>query len=267
MSAKLMLSGRSNTNYKLVLRDGGTFILRFRAGCSGSAESYVFDLVRDLVPVPTEIYRSESWSVLSYLEGDLLETIPRHTAQAAAALARISSVTFGSSGWIKGDGTISPFPFGGVTGYIKEKLDDPVVQGWIGAESTEAISLVLKKETWRLEELEDERCLVHGDFNPSNILIAGGSVSGILDWEHCHSGSPYMDIGNLIRHTGPEYRGQVEERIKAEGMTLPADWKERTQLMDLTSNLEFLTSARSDGFKRQCVDRIRQFLRRFHHVN
>ena len=266
LSADLLLSGRSNTNYKLVLRGGGTYILRLRAAGTGSTESYVLGLVKDIIPVPEEIHRSESWSVYSYLEGELLERSPHHSAKAAAALARISSVAFDSTGWINGDGTISPFLFGGVTGYVREKLDDPRVQDWIGAETGGAISRVLIQEKRRLEALEGESRLVHGDFNPSNILIADGMVSGILDWEYCHSGSPYMDIGNLIRHTSPEYHGHIKAGLQEAGMSLPDDWKERAELMDLTSNLEFLTSARSDGFKRSCVDRIQHFLRKFHRV-
>ena len=45
-------------------------------------------------------------------------------------------------------------------------------------------------------------------------------------------------------------------------MTLPSDWKERAELVDPTSQLEFVASTRSDDFKRQCVARIETFLRR-----
>jgi hypothetical protein len=43
---------------------------------------------------------------------------------------------------------------------------------------------------------------VHGDFNSTNILVHKGAVTCILDWEFSHAGSPYMDIGNLLRHMG-----------------------------------------------------------------
>jgi aminoglycoside phosphotransferase (APT) family kinase protein len=43
--------------------------------------------------------------------------------------------------------------------------------------------------------------LVHGDFNPKNILVApdGPSVSGLVDWEFAHAGSVHTDFGNLTR--------------------------------------------------------------------
>ncbi len=65
---------------------------------------------------------------------------------------------------------------------------------------------------------------------------------------------------NLLRHTHPDYHSEIKSGLESGGMSLPSDWKERAELVDLTSHLEFLTSARSDNFKRQCVARIESFL-------
>lgn len=46
------------------------------------------------------------------------------------------------------------------------------------------------------------RCvLVHSDFNPKNLLVdpVTGQVTGLLDWEFAHAGSPYHDLGNMLR--------------------------------------------------------------------
>ena len=77
-------------------------------------------------------------------------------------------------------------------------------------------------ESGRLEELESDRRLVHGDFNPTNILIDDGAVSGVLDWEYCHSGTPYMDIGNLLRHTPANTTGRSRRAWKQVGWLFPA---------------------------------------------
>lgn len=71
-----------------------------------------------------------------------------------------------------------------------------------------------------------------------------------MDWEYCHSGSVYMDIGNLLRNTHPDDHIQIKSGLESGGMSLPSHSKERTELVDLTSQLEFLTSTRSDDFKR-----------------
>ena len=42
---------------------------------------------------------------------------------------------------------------------------------------------------------------MHSDFNPKNLLVnpATGELTGLLDWEFAHAGSPVTDLGNLLR--------------------------------------------------------------------
>ena len=44
-------------------------------------------------------------------------------------------------------------------------------------------------------------CLVHGDFNVKNLLLDPGNwqVTALLDWEFAHAGTPFTDLGNLLR--------------------------------------------------------------------
>jgi aminoglycoside phosphotransferase (APT) family kinase protein len=37
--------------------------------------------------------------------------------------------------------------------------------------------------------------LVHGDFKPGNVLLDGGDVTAVLDWETAHLGDPHEDLG------------------------------------------------------------------------
>lgn len=43
--------------------------------------------------------------------------------------------------------------------------------------------------------------LVHGDLNPKNVVVdtGTGAVAAVVDWEHAHAGSPYADLGSLLR--------------------------------------------------------------------
>ncbi len=262
-SAQLLQSGKINTNYKLVLSDGQICVVRLYSHGDAAREAAIMDLVRDLVPVPQEIDRGEGWSVFSFLEGELLQGVPEHSAAAARALAKISSVGFESPGWINQDGTVSPFSFGSGGGFTAQMLARTDVRKWLGEEVVEALVEILDRESERLGELNAESRLVHGDFNPTNILVRDGAVSGILDWEFSHSGTPYMDIGNLLRNTNPSHHHRIRAGLEAGGVRLPEDWQERAELVDLSSHLEFLTSTRSDTFKRQCVTRVHGFIRRF----
>jgi aminoglycoside phosphotransferase (APT) family kinase protein len=140
-------------------------------------------------------------------------------------------------------------------------LADENVYRWIGNERIDRIKMVAKREAGRMAELDAQGQLVHGDFNPGNILIHNGEVSGVLDWEFSLSGTPYMDIGNLLRNLDEQYHAEVYAGLTAGGMNLPRDWKERARLVDLSSHLEFLTSNRADAFKRKCVAKIDNFLK------
>jgi aminoglycoside phosphotransferase (APT) family kinase protein len=263
LSAALLPAGKSNTNYKLILSGGETGVLRLYSHGSAEREAYVMNRVKDLVPVPVELARGENWSVFSFLEGELLENVPEHSGAAAEALAKIASVVFESRGWINAGGAISPFSFDGAKGFITEMLEDAKVRAWLEQKTIDAIFKILANERARLEEMDAESSLAHGDFNPTNILIHRGKVSGILDWEFCHSGTPYMDVGNLLRHTAAKYHREIKLGLEAGGMNLPDDWKERAELVDLASHLEFLTSNRSEEFKRRCVSRIERFVAKF----
>jgi len=50
-------------------------------------------------------------------------------------------------------------------------------------------------------DTEQRVCLVHSDLNPKNLLVDPESlaVTGLVDWEFAHAGSPYADLGNLLR--------------------------------------------------------------------
>jgi aminoglycoside phosphotransferase (APT) family kinase protein len=47
--------------------------------------------------------------------------------------------------------------------------------------------------------------LVHGDFRPANVLVDGGRLHALLDWELAHLGDPYDDLG---WYTCSVYRGE-----------------------------------------------------------
>ena len=73
---ELLLAGKGNTNYKLVLSDGGTYVLRLYRAENYGREAHAMDLVRDLVPVPVEVDRGDTWSLFTFLEGEHLEDVP-----------------------------------------------------------------------------------------------------------------------------------------------------------------------------------------------
>jgi len=61
--------------------------------------------------------------------------------------------------------------------------------------------------------------LVHGDFKPGNVLLEGGRVTAVLDWETAHLGDPHEDLG------------WVTNPLRAREHQIPGAW-EPDELLD-----------------------------------
>jgi aminoglycoside phosphotransferase (APT) family kinase protein len=259
-SVQLMALGKSNTNYRLILTDGEVCLLRLHnPGSDVERENYILHLVRKIVPVPAVLASGGDWSIHSFVEGTALADAPECIQAVAEALARISSLRFTSSGWIQAGGSIAPFDFGNGKSFLGSMLERADVCAWVGSKTAVALRRIVLEQ----QPNADDPRLVHGDFNPTNILVHKGAVTGILDWEFSHAGSPYMDIGNLLRHMDPKYHGEIEAGLVAGGLSVPPDWPRKAELVDLCSHLEFLTTQRSDAFKQRCADWIGDFVERY----
>src|SRR5690606_15280526 len=115
-------------------------------------------------------------------------------------LAAIHGFTFAGPGFLAADLSIAARPPGGRDGLLGF-LHGCLVQGAggarLGAEGTAAVLAFAAREGHRVEAWEGVPCLSHGDFNGSNLLVADGLVSAVLDWEFAFSGGPAFDFGNL----------------------------------------------------------------------
>jgi aminoglycoside phosphotransferase (APT) family kinase protein len=109
--------------------------------------------------------------------------------------------------------------------------------------------------------------LVHSDFNPKNLLVreqAGGwTVAAVLDWEFAFSGSPLVDVGNMLRFPADLPPGFVEAFVAgfAEGGgVLPAAWREISLALDLFALADLLTRPADHRYFRRAVQAIRRRL-------
>lgn len=134
----------------------------------------------------------------------------------------------------------------------------------------------LRDRVWRLVGTSSARFsdrwpahLVHGDFNPSNLLLdEGGEVAAVLDWEFAHAGKLWMDLGNLLRARPelplpPYFVAALCEGLGDLGVSLPPNWNELRLLEDLASACEFLSSAEErPQAHAQALEQIRTTLAR-----
>ena len=84
---------------------------------------------------------------------------------------------------------------------------------WEATETHEVPAM--NESTKRLRESMPEQVgasIVHGDYRLGNMIVNGGVVSAILDWELCTLGDPLADLGYLLNNWSAP--GEGEEDVK-----------------------------------------------------
>ncbi|WP_300642096.1 phosphotransferase [Nocardioides sp.] len=104
--------------------------------------------------------------------------------------------------------------------------------------------------------------LVHGDLNAKNLLLASTEddrvvVTGVLDWEFAHAGSPWADLGNLLREQrSPAYVEAVLDTV-ADRRGVPVDLAlDLARAADLVAVVELATRRGSNPVSDAAHERL-----------
>ncbi len=198
-------------------------------------------------PITGGAYAVQEWVAGLRLDHAAMEadtpTLAALGAAVGATLARVHGVRFPSHGFFGTDLAIAqPIALDGAAllGFMRERLTDGPGGARLGSALTEALFAVAARHAGLLEAWPGGPRLIHGDCNPSNILLrqeAGGwMVAGVLDWEFALSGLPAMDFGMLLRPdlgARPGFATALEAGYRAAGGALPEDWRASAMLADV----------------------------------
>ena len=257
--------GLANTNLKVRLRGSPEFVLLRiyqRDPGQGGKEAALHRLLAGRVPVPQ--FRSPPardgetgfhFAVVEWMEGERLEQVlpgldaaaRRRMGEAVGnVLAAIHAVTFPASGFFAPDLSVAsagPGGRSGLLGFLRRCLVDGPGGDRLGAADTAAVLAFAEREGDRLEAWEGSPCLTHGDFNGSNLLVANGRVTAVLDWEFAFSGGPAFDFASLLRpptgEAAPFIEG-VAAGYRSAGGYLPPGWRRIARIADLYAWADFL---------------------------
>lgn len=186
---------------------------------AAEVDAAVLRLVRGLLPVPEvlEVRRADvsagtpallvtSWlagtrldELLPEIDDELAATIGHHLGMVVARLAQMPMLTAGV--FLDGELRVAPMPpeLADLPSWVETRSAGTALGEW--AEAGRAALGDLADRAQEILDLTDRACLVHSDFNPKNVLVdpSTGEVTGLLDWEFAHAGSPFTDLGNLLR--------------------------------------------------------------------
>jgi aminoglycoside phosphotransferase (APT) family kinase protein len=161
-------------------------------------------------------------------------------------LAKIHSFRFPATGFFDADLKIQQ-PVGADGAMLQDFVGHSLRTGLAGQRLDSDLASKLVKFVAREGDLLDGHpatpCLSHSDFNASNVLVVDSSVSAVLDWEFAWAGSPYFDLGNLMRPPlgeRPGFGEAVAAGYRSARGFLPDDWQRRARVADLLSWVDFL---------------------------
>ncbi len=284
---ELIAGGCANLNYKIQLEhENHPLILRVYLRDQGAAyrEQKLATLLKETVPVPLTHHIGEfegyTFAMTEFMPGislrDLLLGDAPHDLSAlmrevGRMLSKITAHEFPRAGFLSKDLEVTPHDLSDVITFAQSCLHDKTVVSVLSPETISDIQKALNQHAALLPTDNDQpthECfgltrthLVHGDFDPANILVDNikGSwvVTGILDWEFAFSGSVLCDVANMLRYAHkmpPEFQNAFLKGLDGGGGVLPENWYIILHLLNLLSLLDCLKRSDPKNRPNQCTD-------------
>jgi aminoglycoside phosphotransferase (APT) family kinase protein len=272
VSVEPVKGGLINTNLKVRLsgRPGALLLRIYQRGVApAQKEMAVYHLVGARVAVPHFIYfcpespvTGHPYAIIDWIEGFELQAMFASLAadivvdlghDIGRMLAAMHSFTFDKFGFLDAKLEVQgPIDFEkkGLLTYLNECLVEGPGGARIGPELTATLLAFAAREGDMLSDWLKQPCLVHGDFNGSNILIRkapGGEtwdIGAIIDWEYALSATPAFDFGNLLRpplDDNADFAAALARGYREAGGTLPDQWERIARLADMFSFADILS--------------------------
>lgn len=281
ISRELIAGGCANLNYKIHLEnENQPLILRIYLRDKDAAfrEQKLAALLKEAVVVPLTHYIGElegrhfavtefmpGLSLRDLLLGDAPHNLSAIMSEVGMILSKITAYEFPKAGFLNKELEVIPYKSSDVIKFAQGCLNDRTVLSVLSHEVIAEIKQAIEQHA-SLFPTDNEKHLVHGDFDPANILVDNINdswvMTGILDWEFAFSGSYLWDVANMLRYAHkmpPEFQNSFIDALQRNGVKLPADWRATTHLLNLSSLLDLLKRLDPQCHPNRCAD-IRELI-------
>jgi len=276
ISYELIAGGCANLNIKILLKDEKhPLILRvyLRDKDAAYREQKLAALLKKTVPMPLTHYIGEiesyRFAITEFIHGislrDLLLGDAPHDLSAimyevGTILSKITAHEFSRAGFFDKELGVISCESSDVMKFAQDCLAHTTVLSVLAPERISEIHKIIE-QYGHLFPGKKEKYLVHGDFDPANILVDNINdtwvVTGILDWEFAFSGSYLWDVANMLRyaHKMPlEFQDSFLTGLVNSAVALPENWPVTVNLLNLSSLLDCLKRSDAKGSPNQCAD-------------
>ncbi len=278
-SFEVISGGCANINVKIIL-EGETkaLLLRIYLRDKNSAilEQNLYKLLGSKVPVPIIYYvgyiDDYHFAICQFIQGitlrDLLLSDVPHNVEAIMKevglnLAKISKIEFAEAGFFDQNlNIIERTSRESYLTFVDQLWQNQFICQTLSAAIINKIKDYLNKYAELLPN-KNEKHLVHGDFDPANILVAqidgNWRIAAILDWEFSFSGSIMFDVANCLRyaHHMPDiYSSGFLKGLETGDVILPDKWQITAHLLNLVSLLDILRRRDPKIRPNQCADTL-----------
>jgi aminoglycoside phosphotransferase (APT) family kinase protein len=284
ISAQRLAGGYSNDNCLVTTAAGDQFVLRRYLRANRCAvEAALARLLRGVVAVPEVIAADPDGEVAGepVLLARFVAGLPLGHALAGAsredqaglgrqvgtALAAIGTIGFSCPGEFSGPELVpdaSGWP-ASLPEFVGRCLDSgPAARALLTAAERDLVRDLARSRAPLADQVAGTSQLVHADFNAKNLLVSAGpggwTMAAVLDWEFAFSGSPLIDVGNMLRfgeQVPPAFESGFVAGFRAAGGGLPEGWREISEALDLYALAEFLTRPPEHAFAVKAVGQLR----------
>ncbi|PYS93537.1 MAG: hypothetical protein DMF64_04870 [Acidobacteria bacterium] len=273
VNVQLLAEGLCNFNYRVELDDGAEpCVVRIygRAPDACQKEAALLQLLRDVIPVPEVLHADARglcgtgpFIVMRHVAGITFRQLRRTQGQTAIAeaaysigetLAAFGRYRFARRGPLGANLEVSADLEHNGPNALPELIDACLASPTLRSRLDERVGQRVHALAWsrarELARLQEETCLVHGDFNNRNILVqcerGRWRVAAVLDWEFARAGSPLSDIASFLqyeRQRRPSREPHFSLGYRDGGGKLPEDWWPLARIVGLTRQCETLTQA------------------------
>lgn len=256
---QLLSGGQANINLTVSLPATKQILkLYLREPQAAYKEQRLLDWVAKALPVPKILsvgtWQQWTYGVMTFENGLALRdrltssdpSWPSCVQEAGRLLGQMQRFTFEQPGSL--DAKLQSVPMGmEILPFVKSCLEHPNVQ----SSCSKALLFRLRYCFDKFGSLlldPQEVTLVHGDYDPANILVHSEDgqlrVSAILDWEFAFAGSFLWDVANMLRyahHMDEAYERAFVQGLEESGVVLPSDWRQTVAMMNLGAIIDLIT--------------------------